>query len=235
MGGKHAYCIHIGQRDAVSPTEGRITGWSLGTQLTEKEGQTMKPRQIGVAILCIAVLMVLAGWMPDAAAQAGRGGSRLAPEKAEAARELQAECVAKELGLSKKNTRRLVEAYKAARQTYEKGVRELFEEQGGDRSSRFQAYRELHERERGKLEEALKGILKEKDVAQAMASLGAFNRSWDRYVDTLAGYKLRDKKLFKALALVNQYVVDTDKAMGLPQNNIYFFRFPIDCFRGLIV
>ncbi len=173
----------------------------------------MKPRQIGVVVVCIAVLMVLGGWMPNAAAQPVQGGPRLAPEKVEAAWKLEAECVARELGLSKKDMERLVGAYKAARETYQKAIRELSEGQGGDRRSRYQASRELQEKERGKLEEALKGILKEKQVAQAIASLGTFNRSWDRYVDTLAGFELGEKKLFKALALVNQYVVDTDKAM----------------------
>lgn len=173
----------------------------------------MKLRQIGGVVLLIAVLAPLAVWMPNAAAQRARGGPELAPEKAEAAWKLQAECVAKELGLSKENAEGLVNAYKAARKTYQEGVRALFEEEGGDRSSRYEAFRKLRDKERGKLEEALKGILKEKQVAQAMASLGTFDRRWDRYVDTLAGFELGDEKLSKALVLVNQSVADADKVM----------------------
>jgi hypothetical protein len=45
-----------------------------------------------------------------------------------------------------------------------------------------------------------------------MASLGTFNWSWDRYADTLAGFELGEKMLFKVLAPLNQYVVDTGKA-----------------------
>lgn len=172
----------------------------------------MKPSQIGVTVRCITVLMVLAGWMPDAAAQPGRGGPQLAPEKAEAARKLQADCVAKELGLSEKSAEGLVDAYKAARTTYDAGVRELSAEQGGDRMGRFQAFRELQEEERGKLEEALKGFLKPEQVGQALTSLGTFSRQWDRYADTLGGFGLEDGKLYPALDLTCKYVIASDKA-----------------------
>ena len=172
----------------------------------------MKPRQIGVVLLCGVVLTVLACWTPDAGAQRGRGGPRLAPEKVEAAWKLEAGCVAKALGLSEEKTGQLADAYKAARESYQEGIEELSADQGGDRGDRFEAYRRLQDEERGKLEGALKGILKEGQVAQAIASLGTFSRSWDRYVDTLAGMELGDEKLTNALVLVNQYVIDSDKA-----------------------
>ena len=174
----------------------------------------MKPERTGVVVVCIAALVVLACWMPDAVAQRGRGGPELAPEKAEAAWQLEAGCVADELKLSEENTKKLVDAYKGARKSYQESVQELYEQQqGGDRSSRYEAYRKLREDERGKLGNALKGILEDKQVTQAMESLGTFARSWDRYVDILVGFELGDKKLAKAVALVNQFVVDSDKAM----------------------
>ena len=173
----------------------------------------MKLRQIGAMVLCAMVMTVLACWMPDAAAQRGGGGPQLAPEKAEAAWKLEAECVAKALSLSEEKTGGLVAAYKAARKSYQEGVEKLTAAQGDDRTALFMAFRELQDTERGKLEVALKGILEETQVAQAIASLGTFNRGWDRYVDILAGLELGDENLSKALALVNQYVIDSDKSM----------------------
>jgi hypothetical protein len=173
----------------------------------------MKPERIRVVVLCVAALMISACWTPNTAAQPGRGGPELAPEKAEEAWKLEAVCVSQELGLSEKDTEVLVDTYKAARKGYQEAVQKLFEDQEGDRRSRYQAYRELREKERGKLEEALKGTLNEKQLAEAIASLGTFDRRWDRYVDSLVGFELGEEKLFKALSLVNQYVVDRDKAM----------------------
>lgn len=173
----------------------------------------MKTTRIGVVALSIAVLMVLAGWMPNAAAQGRWGAPQLAPEKAEAAWQLEAGCVAKALELSEENTQGLVDAYKAARTSHQEGIQALFTDTGGDRGSRFQAFREFREKELGKLDEALKGILTEAQAAKAIVSLGTFDRRWDGYVDTLAGFELGDEKLTKALVLVNQYVVDADKVM----------------------
>ncbi len=173
----------------------------------------MKTMRIGVVALSIAVLMVLAGWTSNAAAQGRWGAPQLSPEKAEAAWQLQAGCVAKALELSEENTQGLVDAYKAARTSYQEGIQAVFGQAGGDRGSRFQAFREFQEKERGKLAEALKGILTEEQAANAIASLGSFDFRWDRYVDTLAGFELGDEKLGKALALVNQNVIDAAKMM----------------------
>lgn len=161
----------------------------------------------GVGVLSIVGLIFLLGGATEAAAQFRRG-PQLAPEKAQAAWTLAARGVASELGLSREATSKLVNAYKAARESHQKAMQEL----SGGGPGGFQAYQELTEKERGKLEAVLKGFLSDEQAAKAMASLGTFNREWDRLLDVLAGFKLDDKKLFKALALVSTYVVDYDKA-----------------------
>ena len=172
----------------------------------------MKRVQLGVVSLCVVVLVLSVVWMPEAAAQRRRG-PRLEPEKAEAAWKLQAECVANDVGLKKKKAAKLVDAYVASRKSCQESTAKIFQEEGGDRRARMEAYRKVIGEERGKLEAALKGILKEKPLTQAMSSLGTFDGRWDRYVDTLSGLGLGKKEQNKSLTLVNQYVVDSTAAM----------------------
>ena len=166
----------------------------------------------GTSVVVLALVVAFACWAPCATAQRGRGGPGLSPEKAEAAWKLEAECVAKRLALATKETEGLVKAYGAARKSHQEAMEKLAAEAGEDRRARFEAYRELTKKERGKLTEALKGLLKEDQIAQAMASLGTFDRRWDRYVDLLAAFELGDEKLSKALALVEQSVIESNKA-----------------------
>ncbi len=161
----------------------------------------------GVGVLSIVGLILLLGCVTEVSAQFRRG-PQLDPEKAQAAWTLAARGVANDLGLSKKVTSQLIDAYKAARESYQKAMEEL--RGTGDRG--FEGFRELAGKERGKLETALKGFLNDKQAAEAIASLGTFNREWDRFLDVIAGFNLDDEKLFKALALVSTYVVDFDKA-----------------------
>ncbi len=56
--------------------------------------------------------------------------------------------------------------------------------------------------------------MSDKQAAEAIASLGTFNGEWDRMLDVLAGFKLDDDKLFKALTLISTYVVDYNKAVN---------------------
>ncbi len=162
---------------------------------------------MGIGVLSIVGLIFLLGGATEAAAQQRRGGPQLDPEKAQAAWTLAARGVANDLKLSKQVTSKLIDAYKAARESYQKAMQGLSGGGGG-----FQGFRELAEKERGKLETALKGFLNDKQAAEAIASLGTFNGEWDRFLDVIAGFKLDDKKLFTALALVRTYVVDYDKA-----------------------
>ena len=80
------------------------------------------------AIVGLALFMMLA---TDAAAQRGGGGPRLTPEKAEAAWTLQAEGVAGDLNLKKKQVTSLVEAYVAARKSQQEAMTALRSEGGG--------------------------------------------------------------------------------------------------------
>jgi len=163
----------------------------------------------GVGVLSIVGLILLLGGVTEVSAQFRRG-PQLDPEKAQAAWTLAARGVANELGLSKKDTSQLIDAYKAARESYQKAMQGMIAG-GGARGSR-EARQELITNEQGKLETALKGFLSDKQAAEAIASLGTFNGEWDRMLDVLAGFKLDDEKLFKTLALVRTYVVDFDKA-----------------------
>ncbi len=160
----------------------------------------------GVGVLSIVGLILLLGGATEVSAQF-RGGPQLDPEKAHAVWTLAARGVANEIGLSKQATSKLIDAYKAARESHQKAMQGLSGGSGGR-----EAFRELTGKEQGKLETALKGFLSDKQAAEALASLGTFDRGWDRMLDVLAGFKLDDKKLFTALALVRTYVVDYDKA-----------------------
>lgn len=133
----------------------------------------------------------------------------LSPEKQEAAQKMEAQYVAKNLKLSDENTSKLVTAYMKARKSLT-DAREALRSEG---TRDFQASRDLSDKESKKLEGEIGKFLDEKQVKQAMESLGTFNTSWDRMVDALAGYKLEEKQLNKALDKVHAYVIDSTKLM----------------------
>jgi len=170
----------------------------------------MEKLQIGRALLTrgitgLFVVLFLLGAVMNASAQRGRGGPQLSPEKQAAVEEIEAEYVAKKLELSGDATVKLVESYQKARTS----LRGAFEKLGDSRD--FQAYRELIESERGKLEAGLKGFLNEDQAGKAIESLGTFSSSWDRMVDTLSGFKLDEKKLYEALGKVDDYLAESTK------------------------
>ena len=109
---------------------------------------------------------------------------------------------------------KLVEVYVAARKSYQEAMEKLME--GVDRGARqqmFQAFRDLNEEERGKLETALSDFLTEEQVGKALESLGTFSSTWDVMVDTLAGFELEEEKMGAAMKEVRKYVVALSKAM----------------------
>jgi hypothetical protein len=174
----------------------------------------MKTNRIGAISGCIVAGMLLSFWTVDAVAQRGRrGGNMLAPEKQEAAWTLQAQTVAKILTLDTAKTGAVTDVYKTARKDHQAALRKMAESGGQDRSARFEAFRKLGKEARGKLEASLKGVLDEKQAAQAFASMGTFDRRWDQYVDVVAGLKLGDEKQDKALRILNQQVIDSAKVM----------------------
>lgn len=159
----------------------------------------------GLRVICGLALVFLLAVPMDADAQRGRGGPRLEVEDAQAAWDLQAKSVAKDIGLGKKQANKLSEAYAAARKNHQAAMQELRESSGGGRGN-FQAHRELSDEERGKLENALKGVAKDGQIEKVLASLGTFDRRWDRLTHTLAGFELESGTLQKAMSLTIAYV-----------------------------
>ena len=166
-----------------------------------------------ILIPAIVVALCFAAFVQ--AQMGGQRGPQMSPEEAAAAWTLQATHVARALDLSKEQTTTLVDAYKAARESYQTAVREKMQEMRGgadegDRQARFRGMREAQQEvakaEIAKLEKALSGIGEEK-TKKAVAQLGTFNGEWDRMVQVIAGFNLGDKQ-GKALDLTSTYNLD---------------------------
>lgn len=144
---------------------------------------------------------------------AGGVGSRLSPEEEASAWTSQAKSVATELGLADDVSAKLVDAYKAARQSQIDAIKAKLGEAGQAGPGSFNAMREVTDAERGKFETAIKAFLNEEQTGKAMGTLGAFNRRWDAMTMVLSGFNLDDAKNAEAMKLVMGYVADSDKAM----------------------
>jgi hypothetical protein len=174
------------------------------------------PMTAMIALIAVAVVFGLGAVAANAQ---GPGGPQLSSEDREAAWELQAKGVAKDLGLADDAAAKLVDAYKTARRSHQEALAGLAGGGGGalgggGGAERFQAFQKLNEEHRAKLKEALSGVLNEEQAGRALASLGTFSRQWDRLVDTLAGYGLDGEKQAKGLSLIAAYVVEADAAMA---------------------
>jgi len=146
----------------------------------------------------------------DAMAQRG-GGIQISQEKLDEIWRAQADGIGREIKLDKEKIAKVVAAYKASREAQAKEVQELFA--GGQRGpGMFQEMREINETESGILKDNLMKFLSEKDSDTAVASLGSYNRQWDRLVSTILGFELEDAKQKKALELIAGYVVESNKA-----------------------
>jgi len=141
----------------------------------------------------------------------GAGGPQLADADREAAWALQAKGVASSLGLEGDTVTKLTDAYAASRKSFQEALEALAGTGAGQ--GRFEAYRKAADEERDKFKTALAGFLSAEQTDKAIASLGSFSRQWDRMVNTLAGFKLEDEKLNKALELVAGYVSESETAM----------------------
>ena len=93
---------------------------------------------------------------------------------------------------------------------YRKATLEL---DGADRNARLKATQKMDKEAREKLEASLKGVLDEKQMVQAMASLGTFNGRWDQYVRIVVGFQLKEKKQDNVLRILNQWNIDLVRAM----------------------
>ena len=162
-----------------------------------------------VAVLLAACSLVL--YCTGAFAQGrGPGGPPGFLEKNEKAWEIEAKTVAQGIGLAAEPSKKLVDAYKAARESHIAAFRETMGQGGRPEPGKRM---EITKAEAAKFETALKGFLKPEEVTKAMASLGTLNTRWDRMVTVLDGMNLEEKPRAEAMKLVEQNVAETGKIM----------------------
>lgn len=170
-----------------------------------------KPRSTSSLLATVMLLAVssLILWNGAAVAQnAGRGPGGF--EKNVKAWDMEAKTVAQGLALTAEQTTKLIDAYKAARDSHVTAVNAAI---GQAERPNFQKMREVNQAEKAKLEAALKGFLNPEQTAKALETLGSFNRRWDSMVDALDGMGLADKAKGDAMKLVTDYVAEWSKAM----------------------
>lgn len=148
---------------------------------------------------CVLLLAALA-WAPPAPAQPPRDADRdMTPIWT-----LQAQSMAKELGLNDELTQKVVDAYLASR----KDLASAIEQATGEGRARFAAMMKAAEVERTDLEEALRGTLTAEQLEKAVNALGAFGRQTDRMIAAIQDMKLDDDQQQKALVMINEYSAD---------------------------
>ncbi|MBX7258215.1 MAG: hypothetical protein K1Y02_17770 [Candidatus Hydrogenedentes bacterium] len=180
-------------------TRTRVSGWRLAML------------GIGVAALVVCSPMSFAQ-APGGGGPGGPGGPQFSPEQMAGAWATEAKAVGKELGLADDLSAKLVDAYKAARESQMNAVRAKRSEAGGQRGpGGMEAMRELNDAEAGKLATALKAFLKEDQVAKAMTTLGSFSFQWDIMTVVLGDMKLDDAKSAEAAKIVLAYIADSSK------------------------
>ncbi len=165
----------------------------------------------------------------EGAGQRGQGGGRgmqLSPEASKAAWEMQAKGVATRLGLNEAQTKSLVTAYSAARESHtaasdkmrQEMMQKAMENQGGDGQrggmgrEAMKAMQDLQKSESDKFKAALGSTLSAEQTDKVMASLGTFNRQWDTFVDRVAALKLDAAKQSEALNAVEDFMSEQAKA-----------------------
>lgn len=161
----------------------------------------------------------------------GQRGNAMSAEKSKAAWEAQATAVAKRLNLNADQTKELVAAYTASRESYNAEATKAREEamkkaqeqrekdgnnndQGGNRrggggmAEMAKAMEEVSKKEREKFEKAIPSSLSGDQRSKAVATLGHFSpssRQWDTLTSTIVDMKLEGDKQQKALESVETY------------------------------
>lgn len=170
-------------------------------------------RMMGAAaILCAAGLLCVPAF---AQRQGGGFGPQLSPEVAAKIWEMQAKTVAKDLSLNDDLTKKLVDAYKASRESLVKSVQEAMQgggAPGGGPGGPGEAFRKLMADERAKLSTAVGAFLNPEQTKSAVAVLGSFNMRWDGMVNAIDGLGLDEKVKGDALKAVESFVVESAKA-----------------------
>jgi hypothetical protein len=158
-----------------------------------------------------------------------RGMEPLAPEKAKAAWDLEANTVATRLGLSADQTKSLVTAYEGARTTQTAAVEKLRKEQAdkmeklrdGDRQDRQDAMQsmrkameDLNKTNKENLTKAVTTAVPGDSGTKAAAALASYNQISDRMVDTVSGFKLDNTKQQNVLKAIEDFSSEQAKNVG---------------------
>jgi hypothetical protein len=154
----------------------------------------------------------------------GLGGRQLSPERAKAAWTTQATGVAARLGLNADQTKALVAAYTAARESQgtasdkmrEEAMQKARDEGAGPELMRTMMAKgeELNAAEREKLQAALTTAIGADATAKAMPSLGLFSRQWDNVVDVFSTFKLDTANQQTGLNAIEDFAVSSAAAQA---------------------
>lgn len=149
----------------------------------------------------------------------GFGGRQLSAERAKAAWSAQATGVAARLGLNADQTKALVAAYTASRESQgaasdkmrEEAMQKARDEGAGPETMRNMMAKaeELNTAEREKLKAALTGAIGADSTAKAMPSLGLFSRQWDNLVDVFSTFKLDSANHQTGLNAIEDFAVSS--------------------------
>jgi len=139
-------------------------------------------------------------------------GTKLPPDRQEAAWTVEVLTLAKELKLTDEQTAKVAIAYKYHRKTFQEAVLKSVGKNPNDRTAAIQEITDLRYREVSEFELFLKSVLAEAEVKTAIASLGTFNGQWDNMVDVILGFKLDEQKQDDAMRLIKPYIEASSKA-----------------------
>lgn len=164
--------------------------------------------------LCAGLILSSGAWAQPGAGggPGGRGhGPMMNPEKMKKAAELEAGTVARILGLSAEQSKKLTETYQSARSGQMEAMRANRPSQGGRPD--MEAMRKMETDSRTKLETDLKAFLNPEQTSKAMETLGTFGRRWDSMVLALDGMGLEEKTSAQAYKVVADHVAASAKSM----------------------
>ncbi len=161
------------------------------------------------AVVTAFSMSLLSAWYVTAAAQETNRPA-IVSERNIKAWETQAKTVAASLTLSAEQTTKLVEVYRAARDSHTTAADAVA---GPAERPDLRKMRQVNQAERAKFETALQGFLNQEQTEKALLTLGSFFRRWDGMVEVLEGMHLADKPREEVLKLTADYVAQWNKAM----------------------
>lgn len=132
---------------------------------------------------------------------------------------LQAESVARHLGLNSESAEKLMEVYVAVRTGRQNLLKEIPKAEEGGNTARKQLVDEIDVKQRDKLKAALMGVSGKEQAEKAFSMLGSFNSRWDNYVRILQQFQLDEKQQSDAIDLTATYIEDYSKARSEASNS----------------